>query len=59
MGGQSSSLDRPNASKKGGPSRGGQNRDHLDQVDHAQGKGMPLIGFLFFRSHGGSLETGL
>ena len=28
-------------------------------MDHVQGKGLPLIGFLFYRSHGGSRETGL
>ena len=28
-----------------------QNRHHLAQVDYAQGKGMILIGFLFYRSH--------
>ena len=59
MGEQSSSLHRPNAIKKGGPSCGGQDRHHLSQVDHVQGKGLPLIGFLFYWSHGGSWETGL
>ena len=29
------------------------------QVDYAQGKGMILIGFLFYRSHDVSWETGL
>ena len=52
MGEQSSSLHRHNAIKKGGPSWGGQDRHHLAQVDHVQGKGLPLIGFLFYRSHG-------
>ena len=47
MGEQSSSIHRPNAIKKGGPSCGGQDRHHLAQVDHVQGKGLPLIGFLF------------
>ena len=34
-------------------------RHHLAQVDHVQGKGFPLIGFLFYRSCGGSWETEL
>ena len=55
---QSSSLHRANAMKKGGPTRS-QDRHHLAQVDHVQGKGFPLIGFLFYRSHGGSWEIGL
>ena len=56
---QSSNLHQANAIKKGGPSCEGQDRHHLAQVDHVQGKGLPLIGFIFYRSHGDSLETGL
>ena len=37
--------------KKGGPTWESQDRHHLAQVDYAQGKGMILIGFLFYRSH--------
>ena len=59
MGEQSSSLHRANAIKKGGPTLGSQDRLHLAQVDHVQGKGFPLIGFLFYRSCGGSWETEL
>ena len=36
--------------KKGGPTRGDQDRHHLARVDYVQGKGMILIGFLFYRS---------
>ena len=36
-----------------------QDHHHLAQVDHVQGKGFPLIGFLFYRSCGGSWETEL
>ena len=59
MGEQSTSLHRANAIKKGGPTLGSQDRLHLAQVDFVQGKGLALIGSLFYRSHGGSLETGL
>ena len=59
MGEQSSSLHQANAIKKGGPTLGSQDRLHLTQVDHVQGKGFPLIGFLFYRSRGGSWKTGL
>ena len=59
MGEQSTSIHRANAIKKGGPSLGSQDRHHLAQVDHVQGKGLLLIGFLFYRSHDGSWETGL
>ena len=52
MGEQSTSLHRANTTKKGGPTWGSQDRHHLAQVDHVQGKGLPLIGFLFYRSHG-------
>ena len=27
-------------------------------MDFVQGRGLPLIGLLFYRSHGGSWETG-
>ena len=47
MGEQSTSLHRANAIKKGGPSLGSQDRHHLAQVDHVQGIGLLLIGFLF------------
>ena len=30
-----------------------------ERWNNAQGKGMILIGFLFYRSHGGCWETGL
>ena len=59
MGEQSTSLHRFNAIKKGGPTWGSQDRRHLAQVDHVQGKGLLLIGFLFYRSHDCSWETGL
>ena len=59
MGEQSTSLHRANATKKGGPTWGSQDRHHLAQVDFVQGKGLLLIGFIFYRSHGDSLETGL
>jgi hypothetical protein len=44
--------------KKGGPTRGDQDRHHLARVDYAQGKGMILIGFLFTGLVVFSLETG-
>ena len=39
------------AIKKGGSSCGDEDRLHRPQVDYAQGKGVILIGFLFYRSH--------
>ena len=54
MGEQSTSLHRDNAIKKDGPTWGSQDRLHLAQVDFVQSKGLPLIGFLFYRSRGGS-----
>ena len=39
------------AIKEGGSSWGNEDRHHRPQVDYAQGKGMILIGFLFYRSH--------
>ena len=59
MGEQSTSLHQANAIKKGGLALGSQDRHHPAQVDYVQGKGLPLLGFLFYRSHGGSWETGL
>ena len=41
------------------PSRGDQDRHHQAQVEYAQGKGMILIGFNFYRSRNVSCETGL
>ena len=37
--------------KKGGPTREDKDRHHVAQMDYAQGKGMILIVFLFYRSH--------
>ena len=59
MGEQFASLQQASTIKKGVPSWGDQDRHHLAQVEHAQGKGMILIGFLSYRSRGGSCETGL
>ena len=49
----------PTQSRKGGPTWGSQDRHHLAQVDYAQGKGLPLIGSLFYQSHGVTWETRL
>ena len=59
MGEQFASLHQSSAIKKEGPSWDEQDRHHLAQVDHAQGKGMILIGHLSYRSRGGSCETGV
>ena len=47
MGEQFACLHQASVIKKGD-----QDRHHLDKVDYAQGKGITLIGFLFYRSHG-------
>ena len=39
------------AIKEGGSSWGDEDHHHRPQVDYEQGKGMILIGFLFYRSH--------
>ena len=44
-------FTKRSAIKKGGSSLGDEDRLHRPQVDYAQGKGMILIGFLFYRSH--------
>ena len=59
MGEQFANLPLASAIKKGVPSRGDQERHHQAQVEYAQGKGMILIGFTFYRSRSGSCETGL
>ena len=59
MGEQFACLHRAIAIKKESPSWDEQDRHHLAQVDHAQGKGMILIGFLSYRSRHDSCETGL
>ena len=47
---QITSLQQASTIKKGGPTREGQGCHHLARVDYAQGKGIILIGFLFYRS---------
>ena len=50
-GGAISESTKRSAIKKGGPTWEDKDRHHLAQVDYVQGKGMILIGFLFYRSH--------
>ena len=45
--------------KKGGPTLGSQDHLYLAQVHFVHGKGLALIGSLFYGSHGGSWETRL
>ena len=59
MGEQFASLHQAKTIKKGVPSWGDQDRHHQAQVEYAQGKGMILIGFPFYWSHGACWETGL
>ena len=59
IGEQFASLHQARTIKKGVPSRGDQDRHHQAQVEYAQGKGMILIGFIFYRSRSANCETGL
>ena len=59
MGEQFGSLHPARTIKKGVPSWGDQDCHHQAQAEYAQGKGMILIGFTFYRSRSGSCETGL